>query len=123
MQKIKAVIFDLDGTLANTLPLCIRAFREAVSPLIQRPLTDEEIIAIIQSWMGSRDARLNTRPIYFAEVDKELNLPPGTAKNFIKAAAQKWHYEAEQEGQTLILFKERPHESGRRSRWDKIPGY
>jgi phosphoglycolate phosphatase/pyrophosphatase PpaX len=45
MQKIKGVIFDLDGTLANTLPLCIRAFREAVSPLIQRPLTDEEIIA------------------------------------------------------------------------------
>jgi len=45
MQKIKGVIFDLDGNLANNLPLCIRAFREAVSPLIQRPLTDEEIIA------------------------------------------------------------------------------
>ncbi len=44
-QKIKAVIFDLDGTLANTLPLCIRAFRESVQPLINRPVADEEIIA------------------------------------------------------------------------------
>ncbi len=45
MKKIKAVIFDLDGTLANTLPLCIRAFRESVEPLIMRTVSDEEIIA------------------------------------------------------------------------------
>lgn len=45
MQKIKAVIFDIDGTLADTVPLCIHAFRKAVEPLINRPLSDEEIIA------------------------------------------------------------------------------
>jgi HAD superfamily hydrolase (TIGR01549 family) len=45
MKKLKAVIFDLDGTLANTLPLCIRAFRESVEPLISRSVSDEEIIA------------------------------------------------------------------------------
>ena len=45
MQKIKAVIFDLDGTLANTLPLCIQAFRKSVEPLINRAVSDEEIIA------------------------------------------------------------------------------
>ena len=45
MQKIKAVIFDLDGTLANTLPLCIRAFRESIEPLIHRQVSDAEIIA------------------------------------------------------------------------------
>lgn len=45
MQKIKAVIFDLDGTLANTLPLCIKAFRSSVEPLINRVVSDEEIIA------------------------------------------------------------------------------
>ena len=42
---IKALIFDLDGTLANTLPLCIQAFRRAVEPLANRVLTDQEIIA------------------------------------------------------------------------------
>jgi len=45
MQKIKALIFDLDGTLANTLPLCILAFRNSVEPLINRSISDEEIIS------------------------------------------------------------------------------
>ena len=45
MNKIKAVIFDLDGTLGNTLPLCIAAFRQSVEPLINRTVSDEEIIA------------------------------------------------------------------------------
>lgn len=45
MQKIKAVIFDLDGTLANTLPLCISAFRNSIEPLINKRVTDDEIIA------------------------------------------------------------------------------
>jgi phosphoglycolate phosphatase-like HAD superfamily hydrolase len=45
MKEIKAVIFDLDGTIANTLPLCIQAFRQSIEPLINRSVTDEEIIA------------------------------------------------------------------------------
>jgi len=45
MKKIKGVIFDLDGTLANTLPLCISAFRKAIEPLANRSISDEEIIA------------------------------------------------------------------------------
>ncbi len=45
MNQIKAVIFDLDGTLANTLPLCISAFRKSIEPLINREVSDEEIIA------------------------------------------------------------------------------
>ena len=45
MEKIRAVIFDLDGTLANTLPLCIQAFRQSVQPLINRSVSDAEIIA------------------------------------------------------------------------------
>ncbi len=45
MHKIKAVIFDLDGTIANTLPLCIKAFRQSIEPLVERKISDEEIIA------------------------------------------------------------------------------
>ncbi len=45
MKKLKAVIFDLDGTLANTLPLCIAAFRKSIEPLISRSVSDQEIIA------------------------------------------------------------------------------
>ncbi|HEY8895356.1 MAG TPA: HAD family hydrolase [Niastella sp.] len=45
MKRIKAVIFDLDGTLADTLPLCIKAFRQSVEPLLNRSVSDAEIIA------------------------------------------------------------------------------
>jgi phosphoglycolate phosphatase/pyrophosphatase PpaX len=45
VQRIKAVIFDLDGTIGNTLPLCIKAFRQSVEPLIERSVSDAEIIA------------------------------------------------------------------------------
>lgn len=40
---IKTAIFDFDGTLADTLPLCREAFRRAVRELDGRTLTDEEI--------------------------------------------------------------------------------
>lgn len=45
MRQIKAIIFDLDGTLGNTIPLCVEAFRKAIEPLIGRTISDEEIIA------------------------------------------------------------------------------
>ena len=45
MNKIKAVIFDLDGTVGDTLPLCIKAFRHSIEPLVGRSISDSEIIA------------------------------------------------------------------------------
>ncbi len=44
--KYQAAIFDLDGTLADTLPLIYTAFNEAVEPLLGRTLEDAEIRAM-----------------------------------------------------------------------------
>ena len=44
MQNNPHILFDLDGTLGNTLPLCIAAFREAIEPLLEQSLSDEMII-------------------------------------------------------------------------------
>lgn len=44
-MKFTSVIFDLDGTIANTLPLCIAAFKKSIEPLLQETLSDEAIIA------------------------------------------------------------------------------
>lgn len=30
----KMVAFDLDGTIADTIPLCVEAFRKSVSPML-----------------------------------------------------------------------------------------
>lgn len=44
-MKFKAIIFDLDGTIADTLPLCIAAFKKSIEPLLQKSLSDDEIMA------------------------------------------------------------------------------
>ena len=42
---LKAVIFDFDGTVCDTLPLCIAAFRKSIEPLAGRRFSDQEITA------------------------------------------------------------------------------
>lgn len=42
---LKAIIFDFDGTIANTLPICFDAFRHAAGALIESNLTNEDIAA------------------------------------------------------------------------------
>lgn len=44
-MELKVVIFDLDGTIADTLPLCIAAFKKSIEPLLGKKISDEEIIA------------------------------------------------------------------------------
>ena len=39
----RLVIFDLDGTLANTLPLCNEAFLRAIDKYMDHPLTEEDV--------------------------------------------------------------------------------
>ena len=44
-NSIKAIIFDLDGTIGETVPLCIKAFKKSIEPLLGKELSDEEITA------------------------------------------------------------------------------
>lgn len=41
---IKLVAFDLDGTVGDTIPLCINAFKTAVEPYIEYQLSEKDII-------------------------------------------------------------------------------
>lgn len=44
-ERPKGVIFDLDGTLADTLPVCFRAFRAALAEIAGRDFSEQEIAA------------------------------------------------------------------------------
>jgi pyrophosphatase PpaX len=44
MNKLKAIIFDLDGTLADTLPLCIKSFQLTFEEVLGIKYPDSEII-------------------------------------------------------------------------------
>ena len=39
------ILFDLDGTIGNTLPLCLAAFRQSVEPFLNEKLSDAAIIS------------------------------------------------------------------------------
>lgn len=41
---IKMIAFDLDGTICDSIPMCVEAFCEAVSPYTDHELTDKEVI-------------------------------------------------------------------------------
>jgi len=43
MKNIKAIIFDFDGTLANTLPICYYAFQNVFKEFDNKDLSSEEI--------------------------------------------------------------------------------
>jgi pyrophosphatase PpaX len=45
-MQIAGAIFDLDGTIVNTLPIVIEAFRGAITRFVDRSYTDEEITAL-----------------------------------------------------------------------------
>ena len=57
MSKVKLVAFDLDGTIGDTIPLCIRSFKKAVIPYIGHELSDDDVIQtfglIEQGMIGS----------------------------------------------------------------------
>jgi phosphoglycolate phosphatase-like HAD superfamily hydrolase len=56
-SRLKGVIFDFDGTLADTLPICIEGFRRAAFPYRGRLLSDQEIRATFgPSEEGSAEA-------------------------------------------------------------------
>ena len=67
-------------------------------------LTEGDVKAVLQSWMGSRPAYLNTQVIHFSEVDKELKLPPGSSKKYIVEIARLWQYVPSQQGEQTVLL-------------------
>lgn len=51
---IRVIAFDLDGTLGDTIPMCLHAFSKILSPYAGKILTDEEIIR----WFGLNEEGL-----------------------------------------------------------------
>jgi len=71
-SKTRLVIFDLDGTLVDTLDATFRCFQEAVSPALGRVPSREEILErfgpadhrIVAEWVGPRQAQAAVERLY-----------------------------------------------------------
>jgi len=62
---LKAVIFDMDGTLGDTLALILRCFKETIEPILGRTVSDDELMA---TFGPSEEATINALiPEHFDE--------------------------------------------------------
>lgn len=55
--KLRGIIFDIDGTLANTIPVCFEAYRHAFDKFLGHHFSDEEMF----SFFGPTDEGLIKR--------------------------------------------------------------
>ncbi|MBR0225462.1 MAG: HAD hydrolase-like protein [Thermoguttaceae bacterium] len=63
---IKALVFDFDGTIADTLPVCNNAFRKTVEPVVGHELTPDEL----RSYFGPTEEGIFEK--FFPERQQEL---------------------------------------------------
>ena len=93
MTTLGAVLFDLDGTLADTLPLCYRSFRNAVSRSGGRVLSDAEIHALFgpsEDGMMQRALPVTWQPapeLYFGEYERLLPMCPAIVPELVSVLA------------------------------------
>lgn len=100
-NRIRKVI--LKHGKADEAPETIPPPIEKANELVTDPI---DCISIIESWMGSRPATLNTHAIKYRDVDRELGLAPGMAKTHIEQAATRWSYVVARKGKDTILFED-----------------
>lgn len=79
--------------------------------------SDADKKAILESWMGSRTSSENAIVMHFADVDKQLRLPPGSTKSLIKSVATRWDYVVQHEGEHTILFRQESRPIRRSTSW------
>lgn len=90
---IKLIAFDLDGTIGETVPMCIRAFKQAVSPYTDHTLSEREItqtfglneVGMIKMVTGEkwREALHDFYPVY-EKMHEECREPYEGIRNLIK---------------------------------------
>jgi hypothetical protein len=84
---------------------------EGSAPLYTDPT---DCLAVIESWLGARTVEENTKAMRYDDVDRELKLAPGSARQFLEQAALRFRLDVAQKGQDVILFKRRPAPKGAR---------
>jgi arginine/lysine/ornithine decarboxylase len=70
-----------------------------------KKLDDNDILSILESWLAKKDRhRLDAVTFVFDEVDRELQLPSGSAARHLEKAGAKWGYVVARKGGNTLSF-------------------
>jgi hypothetical protein len=75
-----------------------------------RTYDDNDLLSILETWMGKRGVEANLQVIFHDDVDKELAIPSGSSQRLLEQAAKRWEYMVARKGANSITFRERPPE-------------
>jgi pyrophosphatase PpaX len=85
-MKIKGILFDLDGTLGNTMPICVTALQDTFSHFVGKNYTSPEIYAMFGPSEEGAIGRIVPEPVYPAAVqyylDRYADLHQATRRPF-----------------------------------------
>jgi HAD superfamily hydrolase (TIGR01509 family) len=84
MTKIKGVIFDLDGTLVDTLGIYTRAFNYGIGKFDQGNITEEELASFLNKALGLENILEELYPSLFDNIEKRLNCMAEIVDAYIK---------------------------------------
>lgn len=99
VKELRKALETIDGSVQ---PLRV------AKPKPVTPISDEDALNIIESWIGNRAATENVKAMKFSDVDSALNLPTGTARRLLETAAKRYNYLVRRKGVDTILFEEDP---------------
>lgn len=100
-DKRRALLLDLDGTIADTLPHIFNSYRHAVAPWVDRPPTDGEVEATFgpaeRACIGQMvpaadldEAEARFHAYYEAELGRNVKVVEGIAEAIDQARALGW---------------------------------
>jgi hypothetical protein len=90
--------FDMADTLKDAA--AVQAHPEEIS------YTDNDLIALLQGWVGNQSIDRFDQAIKFAEVDRDLHIPPGSAKKFLVEAAKKVNLFPDFQADNVVVLKQ-----------------
>ncbi|HLG49984.1 MAG TPA: nucleotide-binding protein [Reyranella sp.] len=104
-NRIRKALAELGAKVAQASPSPTAA--ESFSSVLSDPA---DCLAALESWMGSREYQKNQQLMRYDDVDREVGLVRGAARQFLEQAARRWNYVVARKGKDTILFKEEEQE-------------
>jgi predicted transcriptional regulator len=83
------------------------------NPHVPAITNEADMLVHLQGWMQKHHRGTRTTPITFADVDRDLSLPPGSAAKLLERSAEKLGWVADSKGPTVIVFRKSRISSGR----------